>query len=280
MSYPDIVPRGSLPLAWQLKNRRVVLVGGGVVAAGRLFNLLQADALATLIAPSKQLHSEVKYRIYEDPVASPRITYLDKLYSGKEDLEGAEMVLTAIDDNEESLRIWRDAKEMKIPVNVADVPPNCDFYFGSLIRRGPLQVLVSTNGKGPKLASLIRQRIEDSLPPNVEEAIERVGLLREKLRERVPEVGGKIGRERMKWMSGICEEWSLEELAELDEKSIKILLDEGWEQRRVMKYEQIYGRRNPREMPKNWIIEKGEFNWLTGGILLGALGTWLALRWR
>jgi len=280
MTFPEIVPGGSLPLAWQLKDKRVVLIGGGMVASGRLFNLLQADALVTVIAPSKQLHPEVKYRIHEDPIVSSRITYLDKVYSGKQDLEGAEMVLTAIDDNEESLRIWRDAKELRIPVNVADVPPNCDFYFGSLIRRGPLQILVSTNGKGPKLASLIRQRVEESLPENVEGAIKRLGVLRERLRERAPEVGGKLGKERMKWMSGICESWNLEALAELDGRGIDRLLDEGWERRKVMSREEIYGRKR-RELGKYLIGDTLPLNWFLRGLVLGGLGSWLLLRrWR
>jgi precorrin-2 dehydrogenase/sirohydrochlorin ferrochelatase len=169
-----------------------------MVASGRLFNLLRADALVTVIVPSKQLHPEVKYRIHEDSTISARITCLDEVCSGKQDLKGTKMVLTAIDDNEQSLSIWRDAKDLRIAVNVADVPPNCDFYFGSLIRREPLQILVSMNGKGPKLASLIRQRVEESLPENVKSAIKRVGVLREKLRERAPEVGGKLGKERLK----------------------------------------------------------------------------------
>jgi len=279
MTFPEIVPGGSLPLAWQLKDKPVVLIGGGMVASGRLFNLLQADELVTLIAPSNQLHPEVKYRIHEDPIASSRITYLDKVYSGKQDLQGAEIVLTAIDDNEQSLRIWRDAKDLRIPINVADVPPNCDFYFGSLIRRGPLQILVSTNGKGPKLASLIRQRVEESLPENVEGAIKRVGILREKLRERAPEVGGKLGKERMKWMSGICESWNLEELAELDDQGIDKLLDEGWERRKVMGCEEFYGMRR-RERRKGLKENVSPLHWFVSGLLLGGLGSWLLFRKR
>jgi precorrin-2 dehydrogenase / sirohydrochlorin ferrochelatase len=245
--YPEILHGGCLPLAWQLKDKRVVLVGGGVVATGRLVNVLQADALVTLIAPSKSLNSEVKYRIMEDPLAASRITYVDRLYEGPGDLEGADMVLTAIDDNEASLRIWRDAKALRIPVNVADVPPNCDFYFGSLIRRGPLQVLVSTNGRGPKLASLIRQRLESALPEHLEQAIEKVGTLRERLRERAPGVGGRIGRDRMKWMTEVCEVWDMEELAELDDVAMQKLLDEGWETKKVPDYKTIMGRKSAKK---------------------------------
>jgi precorrin-2 dehydrogenase/sirohydrochlorin ferrochelatase len=275
MPYPDIIPGGSLPIAWQLRDKRVVLVGGGVVAAGRLYNLLNAAAFVTLIAPSSNLSPEVSYRIEQDrerveranakqqehgkeheqgkangtsspnanipftPVA--RITHIDRLYEGMDDLRGADMVLTAIDDPVASLKIYDDAKFIKLPINVADVPLNCDFYFGSLIRRGPLQVLVSTNGRGPKIANIIRRHLEDALPPNVDETIVKVGQLREHLRERAPGVGGKLGQKRMKWMTAICETWSLEQLAKLDYSHMRELLDKGWDARgKVLSYEDIF----------------------------------------
>ena len=104
------------------------------------------------------------------------------------------MVLTAIDDDEESLRIWRDTKAVKIPVNVAVLPPNCDIYFGSsLVRRGPLQIMASTNGRGPKIASLVRDKIEEALADHIEAAIENAGKLRVRLREKAFGVGGTLG---------------------------------------------------------------------------------------
>ena len=275
--YPQVLPGGSLLLAWQLKEKRVVLVGGGGVAAGRLLNILQADALVTLIAPSSLLNKEVRYRITEDPMCAPRITYIDRLYQGPEDLEGADMVLTAIDDNEASLAIWRDAKALKIPINVADVPSSCDFYFGSQIRRGPLQVMVSTNGKGPKLAALIRQRLEDALSPNVEVAIDKVGVLREKLKVRAPGIGGKVSRERMKWMIGVCDTWTMEQLAELDEPAMERLLDEGWNTRTVPGYHQIVDRNRWASL-KYLEWDTWNASCFTGGLILGGMFAWWRAR--
>lgn len=223
-----------------------MLVGGGQVAAGRLTNLLQADALVTIIAPSDSMHPEVRYRIDEDETAKTRITWVNRKYVGASDLKGGDtaMVLTAIDDTEESLRIWGDAKAANIPVNVADVPPNCDFYFGSLVRRGPLQIMVSTNGRGPKLASLVKDKIEEALPDHIEAAIENAGKLRARLRERAPDVGGKLGQKRMKWVTDVCEAWSFAQLASLEDEEIDVLLDEGWEKGRVPKYGEVTGRQS------------------------------------
>jgi precorrin-2 dehydrogenase/sirohydrochlorin ferrochelatase len=139
------------------------------------------------------------------------------------------MVLTAIDDVELSRDIGTSCRASRIPVNVADDPSYCDFYFGSQIRQGPLQIMVSTNGKSPKLANIIRRKVEESIPKGAGEAIEKVGLLREKLKERAPGVGGDVSKRRMKWIVDLCTSWELDDLAALDDGEIERLLDEGWE---------------------------------------------------
>lgn len=107
------------------------------------------------------------------------------------------MVLTAIDDPEASSVIWKLCKQKRIAANIADVPPECDFYFGSVHRDGPLQIMVSTNGNGPKMANIVRRRIAAYLPPNMGEAIRKVGALRKKLRAVAP--GNEEGPKRMQW---------------------------------------------------------------------------------
>lgn len=129
---------------------------------------------------------------------------------------------------------------------MADVPPECDFYFGSMIRQGPLQIMFSTSGKGPRIAARIRQRTEAAIPSCAGKAISTVGSLRAKLRGRAPGVGGELGRRRMKWMIDVCDAWTLEELAEMtDEEQLKVL--EGWEEDRVVTKQQLlpWYRRTP-----------------------------------
>ncbi|ORY80817.1 putative NAD(P)-binding-domain-containing protein [Protomyces lactucae-debilis] len=223
-TFPAIRPGGSLLLAWQIRNKTVLLVGGGVVAAGRLTKILEADARCTLVAPSDNLSPEVRYRIAQK---EPLLTYKDRPFE-MADLQGVDMVMTAIDDNPLSEAICLASRAAKIPVNIADVPPMCDFYFGSEIRDGPLQIVVSTNGKGPKLANLVRRRITGSLPPNVGMAIEKVGMLRQKLRKRAPGVGGELGARRMKWMIDVCECYTVPQLAQMTDASMDDILD-GWD---------------------------------------------------
>jgi precorrin-2 dehydrogenase/sirohydrochlorin ferrochelatase len=227
--YCTIDPGAPLMIAWQLRGKRALLVGGGAIAAGRLTYLLEADAHVTVISPTSSLHPAVRHRIHDDPSVASRITYHSREFKGGEDLDGVDICLTAIDDVETSREISNLCRERKIPVNVADIPASCDFYFGSVIRRGPLQIMVSTDGNGPRMAHIIRKRIEDNLPKNIGTAIEKVGLLREKLRKRAPGVGGPLGRKRMAWMIEVSEGLGVEQLAALDDAKMEKLLDEGWE---------------------------------------------------
>jgi precorrin-2 dehydrogenase/sirohydrochlorin ferrochelatase len=161
------------------------------VAAGRILNVLNADAKVTVVAPSTNLNPEVRHRISQG-----QVTYHDRLFQPS-DLDNVDMVLTAVDDPIASTTIWKLCKERKIAANIADVPPECDFYFGSVHRDGPLQIMVSTNGKGPRLANIVRRKIGENLPGGIGMAIEKVGRLRAMLRKVAPE--GRQGPKRMAW---------------------------------------------------------------------------------
>lgn len=129
-------------------------------------------------------------------IEQKQVDFVDRKFEPS-DLDGVDMVLTAVDDPEASTQIWKLCKERKIAANIADVPPECDFYFGSVHRDGPLQIMVSTNGNGPKLASIVRKQIATDLPPNIGAAIQKVGTLRKKLRKVAP--GTEAGPKRMQW---------------------------------------------------------------------------------
>lgn len=143
------------------------------------------------MSPRSGLNPEVAHRIERG-----QVTYHDRKFEPS-DLDDADMVLTAVDDPEASSQIWRLCKERRIPANIADVPPECDFYFGSVHRDGPLQIMVSTNGNGPKLANIVRRQIAANLPENIGDAIKKVGMLRRKLRKVAPAI--EEGPKRMQW---------------------------------------------------------------------------------
>jgi precorrin-2 dehydrogenase/sirohydrochlorin ferrochelatase len=227
---------GSLLIAWQLEDKNVLVVGGGDVASSRIQHVLAAGANITVVSPSQGMNHQTRSLI--DTGSENRIVFHDRTFVST-DLDGADMVLTAIDDVELSRDIGTSCRARRIPVNVADDPSYCDFYFGSQIQQGPLQIMVSTNGKSPKLANIIRKWIEESIPTRAGEAIEKVGLLREKLRERAPGVGGDISKRRMKWMVDLCTSWEIEDLALLTDRQMEKLLDEGWERNLLLSRENV-----------------------------------------
>ncbi|KAI0173137.1 siroheme synthase middle domains-like protein [Hypoxylon sp. FL1284] len=221
--FPKVQGGGSLILAWQIRNKHVLVVGGGEVAAGRILNILNADAKVTVVSPSSGLNPEVRHRIANDEV-----THVDRVFQPS-DLETLppsdgppDMVLVAIDDPAASTQVWKLCKERRIPANIADVPPECDFYFGSVHRDGPLQIMVSTNGKGPRLAASIRKWIGRQLPPGVGDAIERVGELRAKLRRFAPDPAD--GPKRMRWMTKVSDAYSWDDMCALTDEDMDNLL--------------------------------------------------------
>ncbi|SMQ54916.1 unnamed protein product [Zymoseptoria tritici ST99CH_3D7] len=216
--FPEVQGGGSLLLAWQIRNKKVLIVGGGEVAAGRILKCLNADAKVHVICPSSGLNPEVAHRL-----AQNLITHTDRDFLPSDlDDPDLSLVMTAIDDPEASSEIWKLCKKLRINANIADVPPECDFYFGSEHRDGPLQIMVSTNGNGPKMANIVRRRIADTLPVNTGAAIQKVGEVRKKLRVVAPGTGQIF--QRMGWMSKVCLKWSLEDFCEMEESDVEGLV--------------------------------------------------------
>jgi precorrin-2 dehydrogenase/sirohydrochlorin ferrochelatase len=186
------------------------------VAAGRILHCLNADADVTVVSPAARLNPEVAYRVSQN-----QVSHINRNFEPA-DLDGADMVLVAVDDPAASTTIWKLCKERRIPANIADVIPECDFYFGSVHRDGPLQIMVSTNGKGPRLASMIRKFIAKHLPSNAGRAIDAVGQLRVKLRQIAPRP--EEGPKRMAWMTKVSEAYPWDEMCELSEEDLANLL--------------------------------------------------------
>lgn len=175
----------------------------------------------TVVCPRDGLNDEVAFRIKKG-----QIQHFDRVFLPI-DLEPEKeiaMVLTAIDDPDASTRIWKYCKKMKIPANIADVPPECDFYFGSVHRDGPLQIMVSTNGNGPRLAASIRKQIGDMLPRGTGDSIRKVGELRKRLRRKAPGKGIDDISRRMTWMSQVCDQWSADDFNAMDEADMEELV--------------------------------------------------------
>ena len=158
------------PIIMDLKDKKVIVVGGGNVARRKVTTLLDCGADVHII--SKDLCPLLK--AYEK---EGKVTVLGIGLKGYE-LDGAHMVIAATDDPVENSRIGRIAKERGILVNVVDQPADCNFIVPSIVRRGDLIIAVSTSGKSPALAGKLRKELESRYGREYEAYLNLMGELR------------------------------------------------------------------------------------------------------
>lgn len=140
------------PLFLKLKGRPCLVVGAGAVGASKIASLLLAGARVRVVAPeaAPQVRAWARAR---------RITWEKRGFESR-DLEGMLLVVAATPSPKLHRRIYRQAKRLGVLCNVVDVPPLCDFYYPAVVRRGPLQIAVSTGGYSPALAQRLRKQLE------------------------------------------------------------------------------------------------------------------------
>lgn len=153
------------PFMHEIEGTRVVLVGGGTVAAHKAQRL--APFGVQLVVCAHDVLPELKalaHAVYTE--------YAPKL------LDGASFAIAATDDRALNACVCADCRARHIPVNCVDDKENCDFFFPALIVRGEVSIGVSTGGASPLLAALLRDRIARALPENLEEIVARAEQLR------------------------------------------------------------------------------------------------------
>ncbi|MDQ2840584.1 MAG: bifunctional precorrin-2 dehydrogenase/sirohydrochlorin ferrochelatase, partial [Acidobacteriota bacterium] len=145
-----------MPIFMKMQGRPCLVVGGGRIALEKIRVLLDCGAAIRAVAP--EALDEVKRLAQEG-----QITLQKKEYS-EADLPGVSVVIAATNDPELNHRVYAEATARGQFVNVVDDPEYCDFYFGSIVRRGALQVAISTTGESPAFAQQLRHEIDEALP--------------------------------------------------------------------------------------------------------------------
>jgi len=138
-----------------LEGRRVLVAGGGRVAADKIAPLFHAGARVHLIAPD--VSAEIAPWL-------PQVWRLERRPVRAEDVEGAKLVVAATDDPAVNRTLAEAARARGILVNVADDPDYCDFYSPAIVRRGPVVMTISTDGGSPLLAAQLRRLLEAAIP--------------------------------------------------------------------------------------------------------------------
>ena len=140
------------PMFMKLEGRRCLVVGAGKIGEPKIGGLLETGARLHVIALEAT-------EIVHEWANAGKITLEIRAFDSS-DLEGAFMAVVATSSRELNASIYRQAQDRGVLCNVVDVPEYCDFYYPAVVRRGDLQIAISTNGQSPALAQKLRQQLE------------------------------------------------------------------------------------------------------------------------
>ncbi|MDD2653058.1 MAG: bifunctional precorrin-2 dehydrogenase/sirohydrochlorin ferrochelatase [Sulfurimonas sp.] len=171
------------PAFLQLQNRKILLVGGGLVASSKLRHLLDFTTNISVIAPV--LSDETEYLVEANNL------YLKKRGYKKGDIQGFDIVVVAVDNIGLQAEIFKESRGYNCLCNCVDAAEYCDFIFGSIIKKDDLTIAISTSGASPAVAKQLKQYLEKLIPHDIGTFLKEMKNLRESLPK---------GKERMKML--------------------------------------------------------------------------------
>jgi precorrin-2 dehydrogenase/sirohydrochlorin ferrochelatase len=161
------------PMFVKLDGRRCLVIGAGSVGEAKIESLLATAASVRVVAPKAT--SKVR-----EWARGGRIEWHAREYAPA-DLAGVFLVIAATSSRALHDEIYAEAKSRGVLCNTVDEPERCDFYFPAVVRRGDLQIAISTGGLSPALAQRLRKELEEQFGPEWEAWVARLGRTREEL---------------------------------------------------------------------------------------------------
>ena len=159
------------PAFLKLTGRKCLVVGGGPIAEQKLGALRESGAVVVVVAP----HVIDSIR---QPIHSGAVQWIAREFK-RSDLDGAWLVIAATGNPQVNEEIFREADRRGVWCNAVDEPERCHFYYPSVVRRGDLQIAISTNGKSPALAQRLRVELEAWFDSSYEQWLNWLGHVRE-----------------------------------------------------------------------------------------------------
>jgi siroheme synthase-like protein len=145
------------PMFMKLESKRCLVVGAGKVGEPKIDGLLDTGAHILVVALSAA--DGVKRLAREGKIT------LELRSFAADDLAGISLAVVATASRDLNEFVYHEAHRRGILCNVVDVPDLCDFYYGAVVRRGDLQIAISTNGQSPSLAQKVRQQLDRQFGP-------------------------------------------------------------------------------------------------------------------
>ena len=187
------------PIYLDIEGRNVVIIGGGNVCARKAETMMKYGARVTVVSP--EMTDEIEQWAREGSLAIRRKEY------DPSDLDDANIVIASTDHQRVNEQIAADCRQRRIPVNVVDVTPLCEFIVPAIIEKGSIQIAISTGGKSPALARTLKEDLHRSIGPEYAEVNDVLGSLREEAKKVLP-----TDLDRKKFFDGIIASGILEML--------------------------------------------------------------------
>jgi len=189
------------PIYLDIEDRDVVIIGGGNVCARKAETMMKYGARVTVVSP--ELTDEIEEWAREGKLAIRRKRYEES------DVAGANIVIASTDDQGVNEQIAADCRRLRIPVNVVDVTPLCEFIVPAIIEKGSVQIAISTGGRSPALARTLKEDLQRLVGPEYAEVNDLLGTLRDDAKRVLP-----TDIDRKKFFDGIIARGILEMLRE------------------------------------------------------------------
>jgi precorrin-2 dehydrogenase/sirohydrochlorin ferrochelatase len=161
------------PLFLKLESRTCLVVGAGRIASQKIPSLLAAGAAVRVVAPEASDY-------VRELAAGGSIMWEQRAFATS-DLNGVTLVIAATGDAAVNQEIFRAAEAQRVLCNSVDEPERCHFFYPAVVRRGALQIAISTEGKSPALAQRIRKELEAEFDDKYAAWVETLGSARESL---------------------------------------------------------------------------------------------------
>lgn len=165
------------PVFLKLNQLKVLLVGGGNIGLEKLQAVLSNSPETKIDIVSETFLPEV----LDFVAAYPEVKLIHRKFESN-DLAGQDLVILATGDNSLNAEIRTVARELNVLINVADKPELCDFYLGSIVKKGDLKIAISTNGKSPTIAKRLKEIFQENLPDELDLTLQQMNKLRNTLK--------------------------------------------------------------------------------------------------
>jgi siroheme synthase-like protein len=164
------------PVFLKMEQLRLLIVGGGFIGMEKLSVVLKHSPATQVVLVATTISDEIKHLASQ----YPNVTLVERAFQDI-DLEEKDIVIAATSDRSLNALVKQEAKKRKVLANIADTPDLCDFYLGSIVKKGDLKIAISTNGKSPTLAKRMREFFEEYLPESTQTLLDNLTGIRNQI---------------------------------------------------------------------------------------------------